>query len=62
MRPIQTSRAERRECARLRNPGLITFREARFGDLQIQIADYEWLAVMLSALVAVCRSSGSGRL
>ena len=32
-------RAERRECARLRNPRLITFREARFGDLQIQIAE-----------------------
>jgi hypothetical protein len=32
------SRAERRERARLRNPGLITFREARFGVLQIQIA------------------------
>ena len=30
---------ERRECARLRNPGLITFCEARFGDLQIQIDD-----------------------
>jgi hypothetical protein len=37
-RQTGTGRAYR-ECARLRNSGLITFREARFGGLQIQIAD-----------------------
>src|SRR5215467_8045130 len=37
-------RPERRECARLRNLGLITLREARFADLQIPIAEYALFA------------------
>jgi len=32
----------RRDCARLRSPGPITLREARFADLQIPIADSVW--------------------
>src|SRR5215510_4431810 len=52
---------DRRECARLRNPRLITFREARFGDLQIQIADSGAVAIMPSGRLAARIGSGSAR-
>ena len=49
-----------RECARLRSPGPITLREARFADLQIPIADSACPAAVGLELCRECIFAGYG--
>ena len=61
-RRCATARPERRECARLRNPGPITLRETRLAYLRIPIADSACSVTPSDVSASMYRKSGYGAL